>query len=128
MASTVTGTGASTGSSRKRKVKSDGNMRDPKRQKKETAKLENLKAELQVSVGKLKTELVTFQEFLLDENVAKKDAKFGYINLLMRCNNILNGDNPNDTALAVFNEPFADNFESEDVLRSRMSPSVLLHC
>ena len=129
MASTSTGTtsstGTSTGSNRKRSLPSDSDPPPrPKKQKKET-NLDTLTAELQKEVGYLKDSLINLREFFIDERLAKKGAELGYTVLLEKCNTILDGENPTPSALAAFQVRFANMFESEEVLRGRVTPSVL---
>ena len=128
MASTYTGatssTGPSAGSNRKRVVSLGGDLPNPKKQKKQN-KLDKLKADLKEQVGILKDQLINFRKFLLDEQVAKKGAERGYTTLLFRCNMILSGENPTPPDLAMFQVHFANEYESEEVLRIRMDQGVL---
>ena len=128
MASTFTGATSSispkAGSNRKRVLSSGGDLPNPKKPKKQN-RLDNLKADLKAQVGFLKDQLINFRKFLLDEQVAKKGAERGYIALLEECNTILQGENPTLTTLATFQVHFANQFESEEVLRIRMDQGVL---
>ena len=69
--------------------------------------------------------LENIKKFLLDEKFAKGTTEFGYTVLLDGCNTILTGENPTQSVLALFKVHFADHFESEEVLRSRVGQGVL---
>jgi hypothetical protein len=48
-----------------------------------------------------------------------------YTSLLDQCKDILTGIGPGEDALALFEAPFVDNFEPEEVLRNRLGPGML---
>ena len=126
MASTFTGatssTGPSAGSNRKR---AGGDLSsNPKKPKKPT-KLDNLKAELKITVGNLKDRLINARDNLLDEKFAKQSTKYMYTSYLNACDALLTGENPTQPHLALFQVHFANQFESEEVLRIRMDQGVL---
>lgn len=112
MASIFTGATSSTGSSTGSTDPSTG------------GNVDKLKAKLKGQVGKLKTELIDVRAFLLDERVAKRCAKVRYLALQKGCDDILTEEDPTHSVLALFKAPFAV-FESEEVLRSRISAGVL---
>ena len=126
MASTSSGTAASTHNQRKRGLQSDGDQPSPKRQKKQT-ELDRIKDSLKEEVRVLKTQLVQYQEDLLSDEVAKSGATVVYHALLGLCDGILWGENPNKEILAMFKVPFTDQFKTTVDLSARMNECVLTY-
>jgi hypothetical protein len=136
MASTITNPSANPSAnantrSRRKRARGTAGEENPsaiKRPKRET-KLDKQKAQLKEAVGLLKNKLMKLEEYFLDAKIAKENAKESakmmYTTLLVQCDNILEDNEPNEVALALFKEPFVDNFQPEEVLQRRLSPGML---
>ena len=131
MASGVTNTSVSTNtdSGLKRTLSSvtqdsEGNdtlLPATKRPKKET-KLDRLKAELKAEAVRLKTVVEISLALVKDKGVAKEVFLKLYV---YYCDDILAGAELDENLLALFKVPFADNFDSEEVLLKNLNQGGL---